>query len=54
MSALTLIAILIALAIFGWAIWFVIEFDPLRFQRRVRNGQTPARTSANKNKGDKQ
>ena len=25
MSALTLIAILIALAIFGWAIWFVIE-----------------------------
>ena len=27
MSALTLIAILIALAIFGWAVWFVIEFS---------------------------
>lgn len=26
MSVLTLIAILIVLAIFGWAIWFVIEF----------------------------
>jgi hypothetical protein len=25
MSALTLIAIVFALAIFGWAIWFVIE-----------------------------
>ena len=26
MSVLTLIAILIALIVFGWAIWFVIEF----------------------------
>ena len=26
MSVLTLIAILIGLFIFGWAVWFVIEF----------------------------
>ena len=26
MSALTLIAILFALPVFGWAVWFVIEF----------------------------
>ncbi len=25
MSALTLIAILVAILVFGWAIWFVIE-----------------------------